>query len=79
VTCGGGPGWWAVLAALAAGLAAGGCCSSVLGFAGRVAARVVGVPDQPRREAPTPLTLLVEHDGAGQDGGAQRRFRAVRA
>ncbi|CAK0814762.1 unnamed protein product [Prorocentrum cordatum] len=73
LTCGSGPGWWAVLAALVAGLAAGGGLRVTLGWAARVASLFVGGTDPP------PVTLLVEDDGAGQDGGAHRRFRAVRA
>ncbi|CAK0833317.1 unnamed protein product [Prorocentrum cordatum] len=79
LTCGTGPGWWAVLVALAAGLAAGGSFRVALGWAARAASLFVGGTDPPRREGAAPVTLLVEDDGAGQDGGAQRRFRAVRA
>ncbi|CAK0788625.1 unnamed protein product [Prorocentrum cordatum] len=79
LTCGSGPGWWAVLAALGAGLAAGGSLRVTLGWAARVASLFVGGTDPPRREGAAPVTLLVEDDGAGQDGGAQRRFRAMAA
>ncbi|CAK0791021.1 unnamed protein product [Prorocentrum cordatum] len=66
LTCGTGPGWWAVLAALAAGLAGGGSLRVVLGWAARAASLFVGRTDLPRREGAAPVGLLVEDDGAGQ-------------
>ncbi|CAK0878561.1 unnamed protein product, partial [Prorocentrum cordatum] len=73
LTCGSGPGWWAVLAALGAGLAAGGSLRVTLGWAARVASLFVGGTDPPRREGAAPVTLLVEDDGAGQMAAAAMR------